>query len=535
MRFDERLKKCSREQLWQEYCGFLDMSLSDYMYTQRRLMEEQMRLWCASGLGQKLLQGKQPRTIEEFREMLPLTSYADYADVLLARRGDMLCAEPTVWIQTTWEGGLRPIKLAPYTRGMLDRYRHNLLSTMMMASAKKKGDFDIKPGYRILYGGAPLPYATGLTPSLLDEDIHYEWLPDANAHSDLSFSQRIKKGFSMAMSGGVDYFFSIGSVANYITESFGQTSGRHSGKLNISIGNALRYLRAKYVCKRDGRALRPGDIFHLRAFFYGGTDARCYKDRLTAAWGIVPTEAVLGTESTCLGSETWEHNGMLLFPDSCFYEFIPSEEMSRNLEDPSYTPRTCLMDGVVSGEDYELVLSVFHGGAFMRYRIGDVYRCLSAGNGTLPRFSFVDRAPDVIDIASFTRITEASVQEVVNLSGLSVGDWLMKKEYDEKSNPFLHMYLEIPPEAQGREVAVKQVLQEHLSVYFRYFDSDYGDLKKLLNMEPLQLTVLRYGTISGYEKMLGRSLHRINPGMLDVMGLLQYQSHPAVPEGGGRP
>lgn len=51
MRFDEKLKKYSREQLWQEYCGYLDMTLAEYMYTQRRLMEEQIRLWSACPLG----------------------------------------------------------------------------------------------------------------------------------------------------------------------------------------------------------------------------------------------------------------------------------------------------------------------------------------------------------------------------------------------------------------------------------------------------------------------------------------------------
>ena len=74
MRFEDKLKKCSHEQLWQEYCGFLDMSLSDYMYTQRRLMEEQLRLWCACPLGKQLLNGRTPRTIEEFRETMPLTT-----------------------------------------------------------------------------------------------------------------------------------------------------------------------------------------------------------------------------------------------------------------------------------------------------------------------------------------------------------------------------------------------------------------------------------------------------------------------------
>ena len=167
MRFDEKLKKYSREQLWQEYCGYLDMTLAEYMYTQRRLMEEQIRLWSACPLGRQLLAGKHPETLEDFLAQLPLTSYADYADTLLARRDDMLCAEPAIWIQTTWEGGLRPIKLAPYSRGMLNTYRHNLMAAMMLGTARRKGDFDLKSGDRILYGGAPLPYATGLMPPSL--------------------------------------------------------------------------------------------------------------------------------------------------------------------------------------------------------------------------------------------------------------------------------------------------------------------------------------------------------------------------------
>ena len=536
MRFEDKLKRCSREQLWQEDCGFLDMSLAEYMYTQRRLMEEQLALWCASGLGRQLLRGSHPRNLDELRQMLPLTTYADYADVLLAKRTEMLCGEPAVWIQTTWEGGLRPIKLAHYTRSMLDTYRHNLLSTMMMASARKKGDFDLKRGDRILYGGAPLPYATGLMPSLFDEDISFTWLPDSNTNSDLSFSQRIKKGFAMAMAGGVDFFFGIGSVANYITENFGKSSGGSGGSgghhgLRVSPGNAVRYLRAKYVSRRDGRPIVPGDVFRLKAFFFAGTDAKCYRDRLTQAWGIAPVELAAGTESTCIGAENWEHRGMVFFPDACFYEFIPEPEMRRNLEEPDYQPRTCLMDEIQAGETYELVISVLHGGAFMRYRIGDMYHCVSAGAGQLPRLTFVDRVPNVIDIAGFTRITVSSMQEVIRLSRLELGDWVLKKEFNQKEDPFLHMYLEIPPDAQGSEVAAKSVLTEHLSLYFKYFDSDYGDLKKLLNMEPLEITILKYGTIAAYEKRMGTRLPRINPGMLDIIGLLAQE---AEGEGGVR-
>ena len=159
----------------------------------------------------------------------------------------------------------------------------------------------------------------------------------------------------------------------------------------------------------------------------------------------------------------------------------------------------------------------------MRYRIGDVYHCMLAGNGTLPRFTFVDREPNVIDIAGFTRITKASMKEVIRLSHLKLGDWILKKEYDEKNNPFLHMYVEIPPETQEDEVTVTEVLTERLSVYFRYFDSDYGDLQKLLGIEPLSVTVLKYGTIASYETSTGREIDRINPEMIDIIDLLKQQ------------
>ena len=136
--------------------------------------------------------------------------------------------------------------------------------------------------------------------------------------------------------------------------------------------------------------------------------------------------------------------------------------------------------------------------------------------------------------AHCTRITASSMQEVIRLSRLELGDWVLKKEFDAQDNPYLHMYVEIPPEAQGSEVTMRTVLTEHLALYFQYFDSDYGDLKKLLSMEPLQITVLKYGTIAAYESRLGQTLTRVNPGMLDIMGLLKQQAEPS-PGRGARP
>lgn len=69
----------------------------------------------------------------------------------------------------------------------------------------------------------------------MNEEMRFEWLPDSDEYSDLSFSQRMKKGFKMAFNGGIDYFFAMGSVANYITENFDkQISSGGGGGVQIS-------------------------------------------------------------------------------------------------------------------------------------------------------------------------------------------------------------------------------------------------------------------------------------------------------------
>ena len=60
------------------------------------------------------------------------------------------------------------------------------------------------------------------------------------------------------------------------------------------------------------------------------------------------------------------------------YEFIPQKELDKSLADPGYQPSTVLWDQVTAGEIYEIVLTVLKGGAFARYRVGDMFRCTGA-------------------------------------------------------------------------------------------------------------------------------------------------------------
>jgi len=536
VRFEEKLKNLNPDAIWQEYCGFLDLDIEGYMQIQNRLMLEQISLWSNSGLGQHLLKGKCPETIEDFRKQMPLTTYWDYADILLQKQEDMLPEKPVIWIQTTWEGGKNPIKVAPYPKSMLDTYKNNMLACMLFGTSSERGKFNVKGTDTFLYGLAPLPYATGLLPVLLNEEIGIEFLPPVKEAVKMSFSERNKKGFKLGLKKGIDYFFGLGSVTYYVSLSLSALgSGRlkkpdeekTGGLFQYSPSMLLRILRAKYTCKKENRELKPKDLFKLKGLMIVGTDNECYKSDLEDLWGIRPMEMFAGTEPGCIGSETWARDGLYFFPDACFYEFIPEDEMYKSLDDPEYQPKTYLMNEVIPGEKYELVVSVLKGGAFVRYRCGDVYRCAglesSVEKTKIPRFKYVDRIPAIIDIAGFTRISENSIRDVVELSGLAIQDWCAVKEYNNENRPLLHMYVEMKRESLVSSAVTKDILKEHLSVYFKYIDNDYKDLKRILGMDPLEITILKCGTFEEYERKNKKSIRAVNPSPYEIKELIELQ------------
>ncbi|MGN0417592.1 GH3 family domain-containing protein [Anaerostipes faecalis] len=532
MKFEEKLRERDRKEIWDEYCGFLDLSMEDYMHIQKRLLMEQMSLWCNSKLGQDILDGKMPRDIDEFRQMVPLTTYEDYADVLLSKQKEMLPDEPIIWIQTTWEGGKHPIKVAPYTRSMLDTYTHNVLACLILSTSNQKGEFDVKVTDNILYALAPLPYATGLFPLALKDQINIGFLPPVKDAVKMSFGERNVKGFKMGLSEGIEFFFGLGSVAYFVSMSIadmqkkgGEKKGMIETLSKLSPSMIIKLIRAKQKCRKENRQLKPKDLFKLKGFMCAGTDNYCYKDDLEELWGVRPMELFAGTEPTCIGTETWTRNGMYFFPDACFYEFIPESEMEKSFIDPEYQPKTFLMDEVIPGEKYEIAITVLKGGAFARYRVGDVYRCVGLKNKedetVIPRFQYVDRIPTIIDIGGFTRISENSISDVIQLSGLPIKNWVALKEYTENNRPYLHLYVEMEKESLETIAINKEILKNHLSVYFKYLDQDYKDLKRILGIDPLEITILKCGTFDKFESRGKQLVRRVNPPYQETAVLLE--------------
>ena len=94
------------------------------------------------------------------------------------------------------------------------------------------------------------------------------------------------------------------------------------------------------------------------------------------------------------------------------------------------------------------------------------------------------------------------------------------------------MYVVLCQEAVESSALSRQVLEEHLSVYFTYFDSDYHDLKRLLGIDPLKITFLKSGTVAAYRKATGHTIRRINPSSYDMLELLRFQERDLSLEGG---
>lgn len=525
MHFEELLKKKKYQEIWEEYCGFLDLSMDEYMKIQFRLLDEQMQKWLSSNLGESIMQGRRMKDLDDFRTNVPFTTYEDYADILLSRRVEDLCEKPVTWIETTWEAGRHPVKCAPYTKEMLEVFKNNMLSCLILAGSNSKYEVSLRPHDKALYGVASLPYATGLLPILVQEELTLDILPPVEQAEKLSFKERNVLGFKMGVKQGIDVFFALSSVAYYVSTAFSQvqtSSGTHS-KGHIKPKMALRLLRAGYQAKKENREILPKDVFYMKCFLCAGTDSQMYKPILEKLWGKRPHEIFAGTEPTCIASENWSRNGMYFFPDACFYEFMPADEAARYREDKNYLPKTYLMDEVVAHEEYELVVTVLKGGAFVRYLTKDRYRCIATHDSEdhiqLPRFTYIDRSVDIIDIAGFTRISSKTIEDVIRLSKLGIKAWTAVKEYDD-FRPYMHLIIEMEEESLCQDAVHIKVLKEHLQIYFTYFDNDYEDLQKMLGIDPLKITIVRNHTFELYEQIYGKQLTNMNPPQHHVQDLL---------------
>jgi hypothetical protein len=524
MSFDQLLKDKQYDLIWKRYCGFLDLSIPEFMAIQKSLLLEQIELYAHSEIGKKIMKNKHPKTVEEFRKMVPLTEYEDYADILLSKNEAALPAKPMVWIETTWVGGKAPVKVAPYSEAMIKNYRDACLACIILASSQERGKFTLHTGMNFLNGMAPLPYLTGLLPDVLHNEFSVNYFPPIKEGLEMGFSQRNKEGFKMGLQQGLDLFYGLSSVIVRMSEQFSEGGKSKTKLLDFRINMLLKLAKAKLMSRINHKPLLPKDVFNLKGFVCIGTDTLHFKKKIEAYWGIKPLEVFGGTEITCIAIESWAKEGLILLPNICFYEFIPMSEFYKNLEDPTYQCKTYTMDQLKEDEYYELVITNLKGGVFARYRAGDLFKCEVSEYKTdgikLPHFRYIDRIDPIIDLAGFTRITEATITEVIALSHLHIYDWFARKCYDGEQRPFINLCIELNHPQNDPGIDNAELIKEQLEIYFKYIDQDYKSLFKMLGIEPLRITILPFRTIEKYQKTIKHKLSKVNPNHYDVVEIM---------------
>jgi hypothetical protein len=155
-----------------------------------------------------------------------------------------------------------------------------------------------------------------------------------------------------------------------------------------------------------------------------------------------------------------------------------------------------LLSELEMGKEYALVGSSFQGGALVRYVLGDSVKVLSLseeGIGLkLPQLAVASRIDDVIDIASFTRLTEKTIWTAVEGAGIPYIDWVVAKEYAE-DRPVLHLYIEMKGTGHD-EQQVRDLVHESL----KRVDENYRNLEVMLGIRPLTVTFFSHGTFLRY-------------------------------------
>jgi hypothetical protein len=486
------------EELWQMSCGFIDISLGEFMAIQRRLLEEQLSLLKNCDLGRKVMRGAKPETVEEFRRDVPLTTYADYCPELLEKREDVLPAKPLYWIHTSGKSGEYPFKWVPISQRVWDELGPVLCATRLFIRAKHKGDVNIQLNIRLLHATAPMPYASGLIANKLEEEFGYKYFPPISESEQMPFMERVEKGFWMALSEGISGVYGLAGVLVAIGERFKNKSSNIKLSTLLSRPRALLRLSIGLIrSKLARRPMLPRDIWSITAVSCTGTDSVIYKNKIKEMWGALPLDVYASTEALMIAMQTWDRTSLTFVPTMNFLEFIPEAEHLKWHADHSYHPKTVLLDEVKAGQDYELVITNFHGGAMVRYRVGDMIRITALRNDALnidiPQMAFLRRADELIDIAGFTRLTEKIIWQAIENTGISYVDWTLRKDaYDGK--PVLHIYLELKDGAKASEQVVASAVHDQLKM----LDDDYTNLQSILGLRPIVVTLLKGGAFQAF-------------------------------------
>jgi hypothetical protein len=127
----------------------------------------------------------------------------------------------------------------------------------------------------------------------------------------------------------------------------------------------------------------------------------------------------------------------------------------------------------------------------------------------LPQFNFYSRSDGVIDLAGFANLTEKDIWEAIESVGFEYTDWVARKEIKDNRS-FLHLFVELISPRELEENHIKEKIDQALCEV----NSDYADLRSMLDYDALKLTLLNpgaFGSYMDYQQSQGADLAHTKP------------------------
>jgi phenylacetate-coenzyme A ligase PaaK-like adenylate-forming protein len=335
---------------------------------------------------------------------------------------------------------------------------------------------------------------------MLGQQAPVDYLPPIRLAERLSFEGRVRLGFKQALSQGFDYFFGLSLVLAAVGDKFSQSSNKVNIRPLLSRPRALlRLAKGMAKSRLARRPMLPKDLWSVKGIMSSGLDSWVYRDRIKELWGRYPLDVYSGTEGGFIATQTWDSEGMTFIPTLNFLEFIPEEEHFKWQLDHSYQPKTVLLDEVKAGENYEIVITNFHGGALVRYRIGDMVRIISLRDEKLgidiPQMVFERRVDGLLDFF-VVRLTEKNIWQTIESTGIAYEDWTAYKDPGEL---VLKLFIELKNGSRVSEADIARM------IYRKLMESDNDEKASLLDNDfvdavgfKVQVSLLPPGTFADY-------------------------------------
>ncbi|MFC1982615.1 GH3 auxin-responsive promoter family protein [Chloroflexota bacterium] len=492
---DEFFASGDKKAIWNRYCGFLDLSVGEFLHIQKRLLTQQIAEIRNFNFYKDLMGEEEIVTIDEFRRIVPLTRYQDYATYLKDGQGNELPVNPSYWIYTSAPKGT--YKYIPWTDRFNTIQCRNVVSALILSAATGPGDIQVKPGCKFLEIVPDRPFASGQLAWQLLQQFTINTIPPPDKTEHLPFNKKLDMSIELALKSDVDFVTGMTSSLLKFEKRFARLlpniirSPRAIMQLNAAV--FWRLIRRLSIS-----GYLPADVWRIKGIIGWGVDTKSLAPSIERQWGGKLLELYASSEGGIMGMQDWCHGPLALIPDVVFFEFIPHQLVSTD------NPSTVLIDDVEQGKIYEPVITHLHGMPLVRYRMGDLVRFnLPEVNASLvPRIEFVGRADDLIDVFGIARINTDTIVRALETNEIFPDEWFLTKEF-EHDRVVLRFYTEQNGSASAEKI------KRHLNRGLKLVDRHWAEAIFTIGYNPLQIELVPPGTFRLLNNAQKRV--RINP------------------------